>query len=112
MPAVCSPLWKNAMIDLEARHLATVRRILRARVPGCEVRAFGSRVTGGARSYSDLDLVLVGDGPLGLAPLGLLEEAFQESDLPIRVDVIDWHDTSENFKRIIESDCVTLVERG
>ena len=97
------------MIDLAPQHIATVRAILRECAPGCEVRAFGSRVTGGARRYSDLDLAVIGDAPLGLIPLGLLQEAFEESDLPIRVDVIDWHDTSAGFKRIIEGDCVTLL---
>ena len=77
------------MIDLAPQHIATVRAILREYAPGCEVRAFGSRVTGGARRYSDLDLAIIGDAPLGLMPLGLLQEAFEESDLPIRVDVID-----------------------
>lgn len=98
------------MIDLAENHLATIRRIMREYAPDCEVRAFGSRVTGGARPYSDLDLAIIGDAPLGLVSLGLIKEAFEESDLPIRVDVIDWHDTSESFRKIIESDCVPLAE--
>lgn len=99
------------MIDLAESHLATIRRILREYAPDCEVRAFGSRVTGGARPYSDLDLAIMGGAPLGIARLGSLREAFEESDLPIRVDVIDWHETSESFRHIIEHDCVILVER-
>ena len=98
------------MINLSERHLATIRRIMREYAPDCEVRAFGSRVTGGARPYSDLDLAIIGDAPLGLVSLGLIKEAFEESDLPIRVDVIDWHDTSESFRKIIESNCVPLAE--
>ena len=98
------------MIDLSESHLATIRRIMREYAPDCEVRAFGSRVTGGARAYSDLDLAIIGDAPLGLVSLGLIREAFEESDIPIRVDVIGWHDTSESFRKIIESDCVPLAE--
>ncbi len=98
------------MINLSESHLATIRRIMREYAPDCEVRAFGSRVTGGARAYSDLDLAIIGDAPLGIVRLGLLREAFEESDLPIRVDVIDWHDTSESFRKIIESNCVRLAE--
>ena len=45
--------------DLEPGHLETVRRILREHLPEAEVRAFGSRVAGGARQYSDLDLAVV-----------------------------------------------------
>ena len=48
------------MIDLAPESLAIVRCLLAAQLPECEVRAFGSRVTGNAKPYSDLDLVLLG----------------------------------------------------
>lgn len=89
------------MIDLAPQHLANVMRLLVAQVPECEVRAFGSRVTGNAKTYSDLDLVLLGPARLPLWRLAALREAFAESELPIRVDVIDWHAISENFRNII-----------
>jgi predicted nucleotidyltransferase len=89
------------MIDLAPEPLAVVRRLLAAQVPECEVRAFGSRVTGGAKPYSDLDLALCGPARLPLGRLAAVREAFAESDLPIRVDVIDWHAISENFRNII-----------
>ncbi|MDL5046547.1 nucleotidyltransferase domain-containing protein [Oscillatoria amoena NRMC-F 0135] len=89
------------MIDLPPRQLAVVRRLLATHVPECEVRAFGSRVTGKAKPYSDLDIALLGPTRLSINRLAALREAFQESDLPIRVDVIDWEGISENFRAII-----------
>jgi len=89
------------MIDLAPEPLAIVLRMLAAQVPDCEVRAFGSRVTGNAKPYSDLDLVLLGPARLPLGRLAAVGEAFAESELPIRVDVIDWHAISENFRKII-----------
>ena len=89
------------MIDLAPESLAIVRRLLAAQLPECQVRAFGSRVTGNAKPYSDLDLVLLGPARLPLGRLAAVREAFAESDLPIRVDVIDWHSISENFRNII-----------
>ena len=74
-------------IDLNPNHLATVQRILAEQVPDCEVRAYGSRATWTAKDYSDLDLAIVGTGPLDRITLGRLKEAFEESDLPMRVDV-------------------------
>ena len=47
------------MIDVSPRDLEIVRRILRDRVPDCEVWAFGSRTNHTARTYSDLDLAIV-----------------------------------------------------
>ncbi len=89
------------MIDLNPKHFETVQHILAKHVPGCEVRAFGSRVKWTAKDYSDLDLAVVGSKPLTLRQIGQLTEAFEESNLPIRVDVLDWHTISEEFKKII-----------
>ena len=99
------------MIDLNPSHLAIVERILAEHVPECEVRAFGSRASWTAKDYSDLDLAIVGDGPLDWRTLGLLKEAFEESDLPMRVDVLDWYDIAESFQRVIERSCVVVQER-
>ena len=89
------------MIDLNPKHFKIVQLILAKHVPGCEVRAFGSRVKWTAKDYSDLDLAVIGSKPLTLRQGHQLAEAFEESNLPIRVDVLDWHTISEEFKRII-----------
>ena len=91
------------LIDLPPRQLAEVRRILNQHAPGCEVRAFGSRVAGRPKPWSDLDLAIVGPGPapVGWENIAILSEAFQESDLPFRVDVLDWHTLSPDFRAVI-----------
>ena len=68
--------------------LAMVRELLQRHVPHREVRAFGSRVAGGNRPFSDLDLAICGDAPLDGATLVGLRDALEESDLPINVDVV------------------------
>ncbi len=90
------------MIDAIPRHLETIKRILREHVPECEVRVFGSRVTQTAKKYSDIDLAVVGKGVLSSDRLRLLKEAFEESDLPFRVDLLDWHEIAASFKKVIE----------
>ena len=54
-----------------------------------------------AKDYSDLDLAVVGSEPFSLRRMRQLKEAFEESDLPIRVDVLDWHVLSDGFKHVI-----------
>ena len=90
------------MIDLPPEQLTLIKNILVEQVPGLEVRAFGSRVTGGAKPYSDLDLVVVGEQALPLDVYFRLKDRFEESNLPIRVDVLDWHRISEEFRQLIE----------
>ena len=96
------------MIDLSPHHLETVKRILDEHVPGCEIKAFGSRATWTATDYSDLDLLVLGQSEVAGATLSRLNEAFEESDLPMRVDVVDWHSTSPAFRKLIEPSCVRL----
>ncbi len=92
------------MIDLNSKHLETIQRILAEHVPKCEVRAFGSRVKWTAKDYSDLDLAVVGSELLSRRQLRRLTEAFEESDVPIRVDVVDWQSLSDWFKQVIAAE--------
>ena len=99
------------MIEMNPAQLEEVKRIPLQHVLDCEVRAFGSRVTGRVKPWSDLDLALVGEQPLGFRRLGLLVEAFQESTLPFRVDVLDWHETSSSFQAIIAQQYAVIQTR-
>ena len=89
--------------------LALVSRILITWLPGREVRMFGSRARGNPKPYSDLDLVIMGDAPVPLATLGQLQDAFANSDLPWRVDVVDWATTSPEFQKHIQASSVPLA---
>ena len=96
--------------DVEAAEadLDTVKAILHAHVPGREVWAFGSRARRCAKPYSDLDLAIVGEEAISLDTLAALNEAFAESDLPWKVDVVDWARMGDAFRRIVERDRVVL----
>lgn len=99
-------------LDLQPEHWRIVRDILLRELPDREVWAFGSRARHCAKPYSDLDLAVIGDDALPLALSGRLSEAFSESDLPFKVDVVDWATTSEVFRRIIERDRVVVQRRS
>ena len=77
-------------IDITPDNLETVESILRDHLPNIEVRAFGSRVSWTARDHSNLDLIAVGPERFDNRKLADVKEAFEESALPIRVDVLDW----------------------
>jgi type I restriction enzyme S subunit len=96
------------LIDLRPDHLQIVRGILKKIVPELDVWAFGSRAKWLAKPYSDLDLAIISDTPLSLALQAALTDDFAESDLPFRVDIVDWATTKENFRKIIEQDKVVL----
>lgn len=91
-------------LDLKPRDWEIVHNILARHVPQYEVWAFGSRTKGTAKEYSDLDLAIITDQPLGLSLSAAIADDFVESDLPIKVDVVDWATTSEAFRQIIEKE--------
>ena len=104
-------MTETVHIDVKPAHLAEIRRILMQHVPGFEVVAFGSRVKGDARPWSDLDLAVLGPTPLHWNELEKLVEAFQESELPFRVEVLEWNKAPQEFQRVIKEHYVVLQQR-
>jgi predicted nucleotidyltransferase len=101
----------NRRLELRPGELEMVRGILQRHVPEREVWAFGSRVQGNAKPFSDLDLAVLGEQPLELSIQAELAEEFSESDLPFKVDIVDWATTSERFRQIIRKEYVVLQEQ-
>jgi len=100
---------KVKTIDLAPEHLKTVWDILGKHLPkGSRVEVFGSRAKGTAKPYSDLDLALTCEGRLGRKILNRLEDDFEYSDLPFRVDLIDRQRAGEEFRRVIEKEGLPL----
>ena len=95
-------------LDVRPDHLKIVQDILSTHVPDRQVWAFGSRVTGKARETSDLDLAIMGDSPLEFESLAALRDAFSESRIPYKVDVVDWATISATFREMIGKNKVLI----
>jgi len=91
------------MINLSTEHLQLVRNILLKHVPNNEVWIFGSRITDKIKPYSDLDLVVISKFPLAIMTMALMKEEFSESNLPFKVDILDWTQITPEFKQVIET---------
>lgn len=102
---------RSPKLDVRADHLKVVSDILRKLVPAQDVWAFGSRVKGTAKKFSDLDLAIISEKPLSLEISASLSDSFSECDLPYKVDVVDWATTSESFRKIIEQNKV-VIQKG
>jgi predicted nucleotidyltransferase len=74
----------------------------------CRVFIFGSRATGKTRKFSDIDIGIKSSKPIPWWKLSAIEEAFEESDLPYTVDVVDFNLVSEKFKQVAESKIIYL----
>lgn len=97
-------------IQIEPKHLDIVLNILQQLLPSeITVWVFGSRATNKAKTYSDLDLALEAPGNLKIDGnlIIKLESAFEESDLPWKVDIIDINDASGMFRdTVIKERCL------
>lgn len=100
-PAMAPSAMPPAGLQLSVEQWQQVHCILQRLLAGYQVWAFGSRAEGRSKAYSDLDLAIVSTEPLPLALLAEVSEAFSESDLPWRVDLVDWATTSEAFRQRI-----------
>lgn len=100
-------------MHLEERYLNMVLEILKKYVPEYDIWLFGSRVHGrNLKKASDIDLcVKTLDKPLPLELYGKIKTAFDDSDLPYFVDVVDWTTASDTFKQIIERE-YEVIQKG
>ena len=95
-------------MDLKPDHCKIICEILARQLPGVEVKLFGSRANDTAKPYSDIDLVIMGNEPLPVTTMRILRDAFDDSDLPFQVDLVEWAGTSDEFRKVIEKTAVPL----
>ena len=76
-------------VALSLAQCQLVRQLVSAVLPAATVKVFGSRATGHARPYSDLDLLLVNPPYLTWQQRADLRDAFEASELPFRVDLVE-----------------------
>lgn len=79
----------DVTLAVDAQQLQEIKRILYAFAPGMRAVAFGSRTTGRAQRFSDLDLAIWPTQQPTWKTIGYLREVFQMSRLPFSVDIVD-----------------------
>jgi predicted nucleotidyltransferase len=92
-------------LQIDPDHLVIVSHILKKH--GVVAFVFGSRARGTARPLSDLDLCI--KDSVSKNVLMKLKEDFEESDLPFKVDIVEWKNISSEFIKMISADLVRLV---
>ena len=88
-------------INLPNDELEIVTNLLQRYIPQAEIWAFGSRVNGKSKKYSDLDLAIIDSKSIDIHLIIALKEAFSESNLDIKVDLLEWHNLNETFQKLI-----------
>jgi predicted nucleotidyltransferase len=101
-------MWDGS-IDLAPEHLSIVKMILNNHLhDGSKIWLFGSRATGNAKKFSDIDLLIDIRQPISLPLLTRLISAFDESALPYKVDIADYHAINDAFKINIRHQLIAI----
>ena len=92
------------MIHMEKKHWGILIEILEKYK--YNFYAFGSRVSGNCKKFSDIDIFFNEEIPNNI--LLKLEEEFEESDLPFKVDLINYKKCDSDFQSIMLSHAVKI----
>ena len=98
----------NTEIDINSRDKEILSSLLEWYLPHTSVWAHGSRVTGSAKPWSDLDLVVFTETEHKYQ-LSLLKEALEESNLSFRVELLEWDSLPDNYKTNITASHAVIV---
>lgn len=87
-------------------------QLLKTFIPHGVVWAYGSRVAGRSHCGSDVDLVVINsfDETTPVEGLSELQQAIEESNLPVLIDIHDWAYLPESFKEDIKKHKIILWE--
>lgn len=97
-------------VQMSGTQRETVCQLIKDFLPGTEIWAYGSRAKGTARAASDLDLVAMAN-PEQARQVSALKEAFEESNLPFRVDLFVWDTLPVSFKENILREKKVLIPK-
>ena len=92
------------MLQIEKRHFEVLQSIL-DKYP-YHFYAYGSRVKGTARKFSDLDLCYQENIPGSIVTK--IRWDLEESKLPFIVELVNWKHMRPAFKKIIRKDLVLI----
>ena len=95
-------------MQVDTNDADTIKQILQTHLPNAKYWLFGSRIKGTAKPFSDLDIAIISSQPIPLETLSTLEEAFANSDLPYKIDLVDFQRISTEFQSLIKNNHVEL----
>jgi predicted nucleotidyltransferase len=95
---------------LEPLDLQLLERLLfePLKARGARVWIFGSRARGDQKKFSDLDVLFEESNPISLVELSKIREELEESELPIKVDLVAVKDLAESYRASVMKDRVEV----
>lgn len=94
---------------LTSQEISLIKKIIYSKIDPKShyVFIFGSRATGTDQRFSDIDIGIEGR-PLSAKVKLEIEEAFEESDLPYNVEIVDFSTVRKNFREVAKQKIIPL----
>ncbi len=96
------------MIDLSPAVRDSVLNILHHHLGGQRIYLVGSRARGPAKRFADIDILLMNEQPLSPEVRAHLRYDLEESDIPYKVDVMEWAGLSPSFRSRLQQEARPL----
>ena len=93
---------------LSSKEISKILKCIHLHMSHVKIFAFGSRVQGNPRKYSDFDVALHAGHPIDLSQLTKIKHCLSETDIPIHVDLVDYCSVSKDFKTLIDKQKIEL----
>lgn len=86
----------------QTKALVAIQKIIRRSLPDKNFRIFlfGSRAGGFARHFSDFDIGIAGQTRVPTKQLNQIQSDLEDSDIPYKVEVVDFIDAEDSFKNL------------
>ncbi len=92
-----SPEVRDAVLAILHRHLGSQRIFL-----------VGSRARGTAKRFADIDILLMNEEALSPEERAKVRYDLEESDIPYKVDLLEWAELSPSFRLRLQKEAQPL----
>jgi len=104
-----TPSFQATALALSPAQRVLVRQLIDSVLPGARVSVFGSRATGHARPFSDLDLLFTAPPRLTWLQRADLRDAFEACALPFGVDLVELDGLAEGMRQRVLGEAQPLA---
>ena len=78
--------------------------VINALIPQAKIYLFGSRAHRTYSKWSDIDIALDADAPLPAVDVGEVRDMLAESNIPYKIEVLDFHRDSKDMQESIRKE--------
>jgi len=92
---------RNGQPDMKNKYLNILKELILVSLKGEKVKIilFGSRARRDNHYTSDVDIGLIPEGSIDKKKLVLMKERIENLNIPYKVEIVDFSEVSETFKR-------------